>query len=99
MGKGFIEIHQQPLSENKGKEIETNPEKDLAVLCANCHRMVHRKKDITLSIQELKEKINKGANNMYNLVAKHTQLIIDNTLNKPFQRPNSLIQTRQFKIV
>ena len=60
-GKGFIEVHHiQPLSENKGEEIETNPEKDLAVLCANCHRMIHRKKDITLSIQELKEKINKG---------------------------------------
>ena len=60
-GKGFIEVHHiQPLSENKGRETETNPETDLAVLCANCHRMVHRKKDITLSIQELKAKINKG---------------------------------------
>ncbi|WP_296311004.1 HNH endonuclease [Winogradskyella sp. UBA3174] len=60
-GKGFIEVHHiQPLSENKGKEIETNPKTDLEVLCANCHRMVHRKKGITLSLQELKEKINKS---------------------------------------
>lgn len=44
----------------KGEETETNPETDLAVLCANCHRMVHRKKDVTLAIQELKEKMNKG---------------------------------------
>ncbi|NRR90831.1 HNH endonuclease [Winogradskyella undariae] len=59
-GKGFIEVHHiQPLSENKGIEIETNPKTDLAVLCANCHRMVHRKKNITLSVQELKEKIKK----------------------------------------
>lgn len=58
-GKGFIEVHHtNPLSRNKGEETETNPKTDLAVLCANCHRMVHRKKNITLSIQELKEKIN-----------------------------------------
>ncbi|MHB1107209.1 MAG: HNH endonuclease [Lutibacter sp.] len=57
-GKGFIEVHHiQPLSENKGEETQTNPNTDLKVLCANCHRMVHRKKDITLSIKELKEKI------------------------------------------
>ncbi|WP_179218184.1 HNH endonuclease [Dokdonia pacifica] len=59
-GKGFIEVHHiQPLSENKGQEIETNPKTDLTVLCANCHRMVHRKKKITLSIEELKKKIRK----------------------------------------
>jgi len=62
-GKGFIEVHHvQALADNKGEEVETNPETDLIVLCANCHRMVHRKKGITLTIEELKEKIkNKGA--------------------------------------
>ncbi|MFK7813464.1 MAG: HNH endonuclease [Maribacter sp.] len=61
-GKGFIEVHHiQPLAENKGEEIETNPTTDLAVLCANCHRMVHRKKDIALSIDELKARIKKGS--------------------------------------
>lgn len=61
-GKGFIEVHHlKPLSENKGDETETNPQTDLVVLCANCHRMVHRKKGITLSIEELKEKIKKGS--------------------------------------
>ncbi|WP_052184233.1 HNH endonuclease [Psychroserpens sp. Hel_I_66] len=60
-GKGFIEVHHiKPLSENKGEEKITNPETDLEVLCANCHRMVHRKKGITLSLQELKEKIIKN---------------------------------------
>lgn len=59
LGKGFIEVHHiQPLSENK-EEVETNPKTDLAVLCANCHRMVHRKKGMTLSIEELKAKIQK----------------------------------------
>lgn len=61
-GKGFIEVHHiKPLSEIDGEETETNPEKDLTVLCANCHRMVHRKKGITLSIEELKEKLKKGS--------------------------------------
>lgn len=60
-GEGFIEVHHiQALSGNKGKEVQTNPETDLTVLCANCHRMVHRKKGITLTIEELKEKIKKA---------------------------------------
>lgn len=57
-GEGFIEVHHvQALHKNQGKKVETNPETDLAVLCANCHRMIHRKRDIALSIQELKAKI------------------------------------------
>ncbi|EPR65481.1 hypothetical protein ADICYQ_5402 [Cyclobacterium qasimii M12-11B] len=35
----------------------TSPAEDLTVLCANCHRMVHRRKDIVLSLEELKQKI------------------------------------------
>ncbi|GHT42114.1 hypothetical protein FACS189437_09810 [Bacteroidia bacterium] len=30
----------------------------LIVVCANCHRMIHRKKGITLTLEELKQKIN-----------------------------------------
>lgn len=53
IGKNFIEVHHViPLSE-VGKR-ETNPETDLVVLCANCHRMVHRRKGICLSLDELK---------------------------------------------
>jgi 5-methylcytosine-specific restriction endonuclease McrA len=59
-GKDFIEVHHlQSLASNEGLEVETSPETDLAVLCANCHRMVHRKKGITLTIEELKNKIKK----------------------------------------
>lgn len=62
-GKGFIEVHHlQPLSKNKREEVETNPESDLTVLCANCHRMVHRKKGMTLTIEELKEKLKNHTN-------------------------------------
>lgn len=61
-GKEFIEVHHlQPLSDRKGTETETNPKLDLTVVCANCHRMIHRKKDTVLSIQELKEKIKKDS--------------------------------------
>jgi 5-methylcytosine-specific restriction protein A len=59
-GVGFIEVHHlQSLASNEGKEVETNPETDLTVLCANCHRMVHKKKGITLTIEELKSKMKK----------------------------------------
>ena len=57
-GKEYAEVHHiKPLSELKGEKQVTNPKTDLAVLCANCHRMVHRKKGTTLSLEELKSKI------------------------------------------
>ena len=55
-GKDFIEVHHiVPLSESD--RTETNPETDLIVLCANCHRIVHRRRNICLSLDELKEHI------------------------------------------
>ena len=39
---------------SKEKEIEINPETDLVPVCSNCHRMIHRKKNEILSIEELK---------------------------------------------
>ncbi|MDB4275507.1 HNH endonuclease, partial [Akkermansiaceae bacterium] len=58
-GRGFVEVHHIiPLAEFK-KRKETDAKKDLAVLCANCHRMVHRKKETTLSLGELKAKLQK----------------------------------------
>lgn len=56
-GTDFIEIHHvKPLSSLE-EAVEINPETDLVPLCANCHRMVHRRKDNVLSIEELKELI------------------------------------------
>ncbi len=53
-GEGYIQVHHlKPLSGRKS-EAEVNPTKDLIVLCANCHAMVHRKKVKTLSISQLK---------------------------------------------
>ena len=43
IGKGYIEAHHlRPLASLKGKKIAMDPKKDFAVLCANCHRMIHR---------------------------------------------------------
>ncbi len=43
IGKGYIEAHHLiPLSQLKGKRVALDPERDFAVLCANCHRMIHR---------------------------------------------------------
>jgi 5-methylcytosine-specific restriction enzyme A len=52
LGKGFIECHHtKPLSSYAGST-ETSLD-DLALVCSNCHRMLHRKID-TLSIERLK---------------------------------------------
>ncbi len=49
LGKGFIECHHiLPLS-IIGKEKETRLE-DLSLVCANCHRMLHRKMGITIEV-------------------------------------------------
>lgn len=43
IGEGFIEAHHlKPLASLKGKKVAMDPAKDFAVLCSNCHRMVHR---------------------------------------------------------
>ena len=55
-GAGFIEVHHLiPIAESGPRE--TNPETDLAVLCANCHRMVHRRRGIALTLNELRAKL------------------------------------------
>lgn len=53
-GEGYIHVHHlKPMADVKGVSF-INPAIDLCVLCANCHSMVHRFKDSTLSIEELK---------------------------------------------
>ena len=43
LGELYIEAHHlTPISELKGKRISLDPVKDFTVLCANCHRMIHR---------------------------------------------------------
>lgn len=53
-GKDFIEVHHiKPLSAIK-EEIIIDPKEDLVPVCSNCHRMIHRKRDDVLTVEELK---------------------------------------------
>jgi 5-methylcytosine-specific restriction protein A len=64
-GKGFAVVHHlQPLAASKGEERNTDPASDLAVLCANCHCMVHRKKGVVLTLEELKRKLTTVCGNL-----------------------------------
>ncbi|SHE27878.1 5-methylcytosine-specific restriction enzyme A [Lampropedia hyalina DSM 16112] len=58
IGEGFCEVHHLlPLSKSDGK---TRTElKDLAVVCSNCHRVIHRT-DPMLSISKMKEQISRS---------------------------------------
>ena len=57
-GKDWAEVHHlSPIHKSKETKVKTNPLTDLVVLCANCHRMIHRKNGLTLTIDELKNKI------------------------------------------
>ena len=52
LGKGFIEAHHlNPLSTSKGERITTR--KDIALLCSNCHKMIHRGNPV-FTLEELK---------------------------------------------
>ena len=43
LGRGYIEAHHlRPMSSLKGTKAELDPVRDFAVLCPNCHRMVHK---------------------------------------------------------
>lgn len=43
LGRGYIEAHHVvPIASRKGVAVELDPRMDFVVLCANCHRMVHR---------------------------------------------------------
>lgn len=56
LGDGYIEVHHAiPLSEKRKRT--TDPKRDLIVLCANCHRMVHRKRNVCLTLDELRSKL------------------------------------------
>lgn len=55
LGKNFIEVHHiVPLS-SRDEEIIVNPETDMVCLCANCHRMIHRRKNAIITLEELKQ--------------------------------------------
>ena len=60
IGKDYIEAHHlEPISELKGKKVRRDPGSDFAVLCSNCHRMIH-KSSFVGDVQAFKKKHFKG---------------------------------------
>jgi predicted HNH restriction endonuclease len=54
IGTDFIEVHHlKPVADNQG-EVVVLPETDMAVVCANCHRMLHRGPKAPLTIEKLR---------------------------------------------
>ena len=46
LGRNFIEAHHlKSLWTMKGTKVELDPRTDFAVLCPNCHRMIHQTED------------------------------------------------------
>ena len=48
--------HVVPLS-TVDEQVEVNPENDMIVVCSNCHRMIHRRRNVVLTLDELKSMI------------------------------------------
>lgn len=53
IGAKYIEVHHLQQLADAGGEYEIDPVKDLRPVCANCHRMLHKRRP-PLSIEELK---------------------------------------------
>jgi predicted HNH restriction endonuclease len=60
-GSGYIEVHHLNPISSFTEETKVNPKTEMAVVCSNCHRMIHRKKDEVLSMDQIKEIIRKHA--------------------------------------
>ncbi len=57
IGENYIEVHHRyPISLKNGQTYNLDPHTDLIPVCANCHRMLHRKK-ATLDVEELRKTI------------------------------------------
>lgn len=65
IGKGYIEAHHLvPLSQLERKQVALDPELDFAVLCSNCHRMIHRSDHVSDVVAFRQQVLNHGqANN------------------------------------
>lgn len=64
LGEGFIEIHHEKPIYQMPSAGTTACIKDaikyVKPLCSNCHRMIHRKKNVILTIQQLKDILDKN---------------------------------------
>ncbi|MEM1180169.1 MAG: HNH endonuclease [Acidobacteriota bacterium] len=61
-GKGFIEIHHiELLADAPAEGRKVNPISDLAAVCANCHRMLHRRAKTVLTLEQVRAMIRPDA--------------------------------------
>lgn len=56
-GEGYAEVHHIVSFGSSIEPRHTDPASDLAVLCANCHRMAHRKQRVVLDLDELRSRL------------------------------------------
>ena len=46
LGEGYIEAHHlTPFAGLDGRPTRLDPRRDFAVVCASCHRMIHRRRE------------------------------------------------------
>ena len=57
LGRDFIEVHHVKPLYSLNEEVIINPETDLVCLCANCHRMIHKKRGTIMTVEELKQSL------------------------------------------
>lgn len=55
LGEGYIHIHHVRPLHSLTEEVIPDPKSDLVPVCPNCHAMLHRKKGVIVSVDELKE--------------------------------------------
>lgn len=60
-GTDFIEVHHLVPVSSLGESRVVNPHTDMTVLCANCHRIIHRRRDVPLTLEELRELLEANA--------------------------------------
>lgn len=63
-GRNYIEVHHIVPISTLPEPSSINPKEDLTVLCSNCHRMVHRKREMPLSVEELRNILAKGVSHV-----------------------------------
>lgn len=60
VGKGYIEVHHKKPLSSLDEAVVIDVKEDLITVCANCHRMIHRRRNKVLSIEDLKEILKKN---------------------------------------
>jgi 5-methylcytosine-specific restriction protein A len=57
IGRGFIHVHHLDPVSNSESRRRVDPARDLVPVCPNCHAMLHRRKDVPFTPEELKERM------------------------------------------